>query len=242
MRILAVDTSTSTCRSGIFDSEIGTIADISVNLGVLNQRRHSEYLINLIDTILTKSGYSLDDIDLFAVTIGPGSYTGLRAGVSTVKGLAFAANKPIVPVNTLYTLAFNFPYCTFPILTTISAKRNELHCAMYKWTGLTQGAQAVQEVQEDIIETRAKGLYKVEEIKDIIHEKTIIAGDAVLLYSKSIKDTLYEKGDYGIFPRQYLHTISIASIASAALSVINKIGVDSLQHASTIVPKYNVYD
>jgi tRNA threonylcarbamoyladenosine biosynthesis protein TsaB len=220
MKVLSVDTSTHICRAGIFDSERGIIADISVNLNSKHQRRHTEVLINLIEEIIVKSQMTLDEIDLIAVIIGPGSYTGLRAGVSTVKGLAFTLNKPIVPVNTLEALAWNFSYCALPICATISAKKNELHCAIYRWSG------------DDLIDTGLKGLYKIDRFNELITEKTIIAGDAVLQYSEFIK----ENTDC-IFPRLNLHSISISAVAAAAISMVERYGIVD---ASIVVPRYSL--
>jgi len=226
MIILSVDTSTSICRTGLFDNQKGQkgqkgiIAEISLNLTL--KQRHSQYLLDLIDIILTKSNHSLEDIDLIAIVNGPGSYTGLRVGISTVKGLAFVNNIPIIPVNALTTLAWNFPYSTLPICTTIGAKKNELHCAIYKC------------IDEQIIETSVKGLYKIEDLKELITEKTIIAGEAILLYPDYIKNTLSVNG---IFPSLYLNTISIAAISCAA---IKKLETEGFQDASTITPIYSL--
>ncbi|MBF0541508.1 MAG: tRNA (adenosine(37)-N6)-threonylcarbamoyltransferase complex dimerization subunit type 1 TsaB [Nitrospirae bacterium] len=222
MKVLSVDTSTHICRAGIFDSENGIIAELSVNLTFKNQKRHTEYLIHLIDTILDKSLLSLEEIDIFALVVGPGSYTGLRAGVSTIKGLAFALDKPIVPINTLEALGWNFPYSSVPICATIGAKKNEIHYGFYRCVG------------QDIIDTGVKGLYKIENFHEIIREKTIIVGDAVLLYLDIVKENI---SDYGIFPRHNLHYISISTVSTFAISIFKRYGfIDG----ALVVPRYSL--
>ena len=103
MKILAIDTSTMLGGIAVMD-ELNLIAETRLNV----KSTHSERLMTEIEHCLKQSSLKISDIDVFAVAIGPGSFTGLRIGLSTVKGLSYATGKPIVSVPTLDALALNF--------------------------------------------------------------------------------------------------------------------------------------
>jgi tRNA threonylcarbamoyladenosine biosynthesis protein TsaB len=96
MKILAVDTATKSCSVAIIDA-----GSLSAELTTLKDQTHSKHLMELIHNGLGMSGFSAADLDGLAVTIGPGSFTGLRIGVSTIKGLAHALDKPVVGISSL---------------------------------------------------------------------------------------------------------------------------------------------
>ena len=100
MKILAMDTSADTVSVSLCEDK-KIIASFTGNL----KRTHSGTLLPLIDAVLDYSGVACDKIDMFAVTVGPGSFTGLRIGVSTVKGLAFGKNVPAMGVSSLEAMA-----------------------------------------------------------------------------------------------------------------------------------------
>src|SRR5574341_1504188 len=100
MILLGIETATSICGVGIADRE-RVIAEIRFNI----KNIHAEALAESITHLLRIAAISLHHIEAFAVSIGPGSFTGLRIGLATVKGLAFAGAKPVVPVGTLLAQA-----------------------------------------------------------------------------------------------------------------------------------------
>src|SRR5512135_3665909 len=110
MLILGIETSTKTGSVAVI-SETGVIAQYSLNIEVT----HSERLMATVDRVFSDTGLTLSRIDGFAVACGPGSFTGLRIGISTVKGLAFATGKPTAAVPTLYALAWNVPHAALPV-------------------------------------------------------------------------------------------------------------------------------
>lgn len=85
-----------------------------------------------IDGVLRAARWDLADVEAFAVALGPGSFTGLRIGLSTVKGLAFATGKPAVGVPTLDALAWALPFCAYPVCPVLDAKKNEVYAALYR--------------------------------------------------------------------------------------------------------------
>ena len=130
MKVLGIDTATMMGSIGLIDDE-GAIAEYSLNI----RATHSERLMPAIDRLLKDSGIMPKDIDGFAVSIGPGSFTGLRIGLATVKGFAMGCNKPVAAVSTLEALAFNLAYAEYLICPILDARRNEVYAAMFKSDG-----------------------------------------------------------------------------------------------------------
>ena len=105
MLILAVDTSAAPCCAAVYDTEKQLVAAETV---INNKLTHSVTLMPVIRDLLKNADIKPDDIDLFAVSVGPGSFTGLRIGISAVKGMAYAAKKPCAAVTTSEGMAYNF--------------------------------------------------------------------------------------------------------------------------------------
>jgi tRNA threonylcarbamoyladenosine biosynthesis protein TsaB len=129
MKILSIETSTMLGGVAIVDGQGGLIAETRLNV----KTTHSERLMTVIDHTLKQSEMGLDDIDVFAVAIGPGSFTGLRIGLSTAKGLSYATGKPIVTVPTLEAFAYNFPFCPCPVCLMLDARKGEVYAAVFRW-------------------------------------------------------------------------------------------------------------
>ena len=129
MKILAVETSTMLGGIAIMDDLSGLIAEVRLNV----KSTHSERLMTEIAHVLKQAELKVSDIDVFAIAIGPGSFTGLRIGLSTVKGFSYATGKPIVSVPTLEALAWNFPDCIYPVCTLLDARKKEVYAALFKW-------------------------------------------------------------------------------------------------------------
>jgi tRNA threonylcarbamoyladenosine biosynthesis protein TsaB len=128
MKILAIETSTMLGGVAIADEE-GLIAEIRMNV----KTTHSERMMSAIDYALKQSDMTIDEIDIFSVASGPGSFTGLRIGLSTAKGLCYATGKPLVLVPTLRAFAWNFPYCRYPVCVMLDARKGEVYAAIFRW-------------------------------------------------------------------------------------------------------------
>ena len=127
--ILSLETSTKACSVALIrNGEILTNEELHI------EHAHSEKLTILIGGCVANAGVSLGEVDAFAVAKGPGSYTGLRIGVATAKGLCFALDKPLIAINTLEAMAYDissiYPenYWLCPML---DARRMEVYCALY---------------------------------------------------------------------------------------------------------------
>ena len=135
MITLAIDTSAGTTSVALLEDE-NILAELFMNSG----RNQAETLLpaikNLADSVIPREGrkLALSSIDLFAFTVGPGSFTGLRVGAGTVKGLAFVLQKPVVGVSTLDALVLNVPDIylnNISICPMVDAGRGEVYTALY---------------------------------------------------------------------------------------------------------------
>ncbi len=128
MRILAVDTTTSSGSTALLD-ERRLIGEIGGESGTT----HSARLLGAVDHLLRSEGLAIADIDAFAVAAGPGSFTGIRIGLSTVKALAFASGKPVVPVSSLRALALKLALAGAPLVCPVlDAKKSEVYAALFE--------------------------------------------------------------------------------------------------------------
>jgi tRNA threonylcarbamoyladenosine biosynthesis protein TsaB len=126
MKVLGVDAATDIC--GVALMEDGhLLCEYRLKTGFF----HAEHLLLLIDRVLKDQKLELADLDGLALTIGPGSFTGLRVALSTVKGLLAGSDKPVVAVSTLEALAWNLPMASDPICTLLDAKKQEVYAALF---------------------------------------------------------------------------------------------------------------
>jgi len=126
-KLLAVDTATESCGVAVISD--GRIqAELSLNHG----ETHTRHILVAIDEALSLAGAALTEIDAFGVTRGPGSFTGLRIGISTMKGMAFATGKPIIGVSSLEVLAYQAQGDSRLVCPMIDARRNEIYWRIYR--------------------------------------------------------------------------------------------------------------
>lgn len=136
--LLAVDTATEIC--GVATSIDGRVqAELMLSRGAT----HTRSVLSAIDTVLENSGLTVGDLDAYAVSRGPGSFTGLRIGISTVKGLAFATGKPMVGISTLEVLAHQAAGNAYLVCPMMDARRKEVYWTLYRRT--TEGMTAIME-------------------------------------------------------------------------------------------------
>lgn len=154
MRVLALDTATSACTVAVVDGE-SILAELTLEV----PRAHSTRLMPLIAQAIAESGIAKTELDGFAVGVGPGSFTGLRIGLATVKGLAFALGKPCVPVSTLAATAYGTGAQIGLVVPLFDAKRDQVFTAVYAagdrdpatWTEvLPPGHRHIDELAEEL--------------------------------------------------------------------------------------------
>lgn len=215
MNILAVDTATKACSVAVMADET-MIAEMTINHG----QTHAKLLMNMIHRTLKFSSLTINDIDGFAVTTGPGSFTGLRIGLSTIKGFAAATAKPIVGVSTLAALSYPFSSSGKLICPLLDARRGEVYTARYRFDGLQMNT---------LQEPRAATLMNA--IVDI-DEPCIFVGDGVAQNKNALLDKL---GPMAMIANSGQHPINASNVASLSMS---RFKINDTDDINKLVPLY----
>ena len=178
--ILAVDTATEICGVALaIDDQVKTELILSQSV------THTQSLMVAVESVLAMNHMDISAIDVYAVTRGPGSFTGLRIGISTVKGLALALAKPMVGISSLEVLANQAPGFSDLICPIMDARRNEVYWTLYRRTGADKISTAMGEqvgpvsaMAESIEKAHTRGQPDVEGLRVVTFGP---AGDGVLL-------------------------------------------------------------
>src|SRR2546425_10366347 len=128
MKVLALESATLSGGAALVDGE-RLLGEITLDVAVT----HSERLMAAVDRLVAECGLSPLDLDGLAVSIGPGSFTGLRVGIATVKGLGLALDLPIAAVPTLDALAGRLPFADAPVCPILDARKGEVYLSLYQW-------------------------------------------------------------------------------------------------------------
>lgn len=177
MRILAADTSTQSGSVALLEGD--RLVCERTRLAV---QTHNRRLLQTIDDCLRDVGWNVEQIDLFAVTLGPGSFTGLRIGLTTLKTLAWALRKPLVGVPSPDALAEPLGYASLPVIPLIDAHRQEVFWAPY----VPDGRGSLRRV----------GPYAVSAVDRVVasvDQPVLFCGDGWLAYRDVIGEALAEK-------------------------------------------------
>lgn len=131
MRILSVDSTAQTAAVGVVENQkVAALYSIEA-------KTHSTTLLPMIEAVLDSLGLKITDMDLLAVSNGPGSFTGIRIGVATVKGLAFKDHIPCIGVSSVEAMAYNLAEADGIICPVINARRNQVYSALFRSSGGT---------------------------------------------------------------------------------------------------------
>ena len=182
MRVLALDTSTMLGSVALCEDN-NLIAEEQLGVEVT----HSERLMATINHLLNISRWSLNSLNGLAVAIGPGSFTGLRIGLATAKGIALGLKKPLVGVSSLQVLAYNG--VTFPstVVSIIDARRKQVYSAAYRFSK-TKIPKPKLIMEETVIDP-ALLCRKLKSLSG----KLLLVGDGVLTYEKQFRRLLGDK-------------------------------------------------
>jgi len=197
MRVLAIETATISGSIAVIEDDT-FIGEVRTNIKIA----HSERVMTSIEWLLKATNFSVHDIDAFGVSIGPGSFTGLRIGLSTVKGLSYASKKPVVPVPTLDAFARRLRFSSYNICPMLDARKNEVYAGIYSWEN--------NQCRKIMPETSISPADLLKEIK----ERTIFTGDGANIYREFIIEKL---GSDAFFASASDMSPSASSVAEIAL-------------------------
>ena len=216
MKVLGIDTSTSCGSVGLIDDG-EVLADYLLNIPVT----HSERLLGAIEFVLKETRCPIENLEGWAISLGPGSFTGLRIGVSTVKGLAFATGKPVVGVSTLDVLASQIAPTSHLICPILDARKKEVYTAFYRY-------------EEDGFLRRQSNYQAIgpEDLVKKITGQTIFLGDGVRTYRDFLLNSL---PSLAIFPLSPLHVSHGSMVAKLGSELLQK---GEYLDLSTFVPIY----
>lgn len=171
MKILGIDTTTKFLSLGLYDNN--KIYEYNLEL----YRKHATLLTVTIKRVLDALGWQPGDIDYFACGSGPGSFTGMRIGLATIKGLAWSLNKPALGISTLDILARNAASLYATVVPIIDAKRNLIYCSAYK----KAKSGSLKRITPYMLLTEKDFFSKIKAKHNIA-----ILGDAVNLYKQKL--------------------------------------------------------
>lgn len=214
MKLLTIDTSTNACSVALTrDGEL--IAEYLLK----QDKTMSGRLLECVDVVLHGAGLTVAELDGFGVSLGPGSFTGLRIGVATVKGLALATGKPVAGFSSLAMLAMNLPWASFPVCPMLDARKGEVYTALYECRGLPEILLA------DCVLSPALFL-------DRISCTTIFVGEGAIRYRELIEARL---GERALFAPS---SVNPPRAASGALLAEDAFRRGDLASLATLSPVY----
>lgn len=216
MLTLAFDTSSKTVAVALLHDDVilyDTIINIDLN--------HSEVLLSAISYACLQTRIKISEIDLFACVIGPGSFTGLRIGVSTLKGLMLATGKPAVGISSLAALALNVGKSSKIICSVMDAGRGQVYTAFYRYN---ENGLLDQIGTDEAVDPREIILNPEQEI--------IFVGDGAIKYSGIISNNINNKINIASSAQQYIRASSVGILGR------EKYNRNELLNAETFVPVY----
>ena len=219
MMILALESSATACSVAL-TRDGSVLAQAFQHSGLT----HSRTLLPMVDNVLNSCGESMEHVDVVAVAAGPGSFTGLRIGVATAKGLAWPQDKPCAPCSTLESMAWPLAHLEDTVIVcAMDARRKQVYNALFlaKDGGL-----------ERLCPDRAIGLDELGEELKVLEKKKVVVGDgAQLCYN-----TLTEQGIALTLAPRHLRLQSAVGVARAAEELIAR---DALVSGGELAPVYH---
>lgn len=215
MLILSVDSTATPASCCLYDGRI--VAEYYIHTGLT----HSQTLTAMMDSVLTVTGTAPGDVDCYAVNSGPGSFTGVRIGVSAVKGMAYATDRPCVAVSTLESMAYNLLSCDAIVCACMDARRHQVYNALFRVHG--------GEVRR-LCGDRAIGVDELTEELKAFDEKILLVGDGANIVYNSIE----ELNNIHLAPEnlRYQRASSTAMIAEKKLEAGESVS------AAALMPSY----
>jgi tRNA threonylcarbamoyladenosine biosynthesis protein TsaB len=198
--LLTIDTSTTAGSVALSRGE-QLLGEVLLNI----KATHTDRLLLSLAQLLEDTGVGLEDVDAFGVVVGPGSFTGLRVGVATVKGLAMATGKPVVGISSLLALAVQVPYPCYPLCALLDARKKEVYAGIYHWEAgrpVLQGGERVA---------------SPEALLDELEGDTLFVGTGAAVYRTLIVRRLGPRAHFAPWPLETPRASAVAALALAEL-------------------------
>ena len=176
MKIIAIDSSGLVASVAILDDE-NLIAEYTINY----KKTHSETLLPMLDEIKSMTNLDLSEIEAIAVAKGPGSFTGLRIGSATAKGLAYSLNVPVVSMPTVDALSYNAYGTDYLICPIMDARRDQVYTGLYEFS---------DGIHNTVMEQIPMGIKELCEKLNTMNKKVMFLGDGVPVYKDVIEGEL----------------------------------------------------
>ncbi|RLB77134.1 MAG: tRNA (adenosine(37)-N6)-threonylcarbamoyltransferase complex dimerization subunit type 1 TsaB [Deltaproteobacteria bacterium] len=215
MKILAVDTATKSCSVAVVNKR-----SLLAEMTTVRKQTHSRHLMKMIEKVIGLSGLALSELDGFAVTRGPGTFTGMRIGISSVKGLATATGKPVVGVSSLDALAMQASFFPYLICPFIDASRGEVYFSRYKF----RNGHLEKEADEQV-SSPEKAVFD-------LNETCLFIGDGALLYQKTILNKMDKSA---FFASSFQNTLRASTVAYISMDRLKNDDTDDI---GIFVPHY----
>ena len=215
MRVIAIETATMVGSIAIVD-DARVISEVTLNA----RANHSERLMAAIDRLLGDSGLAIDDMDGVAVSIGPGSFTGLRIGLSAAKGLSYASGKPLIGIPTLDALALNMTFSSYLICPIQDARKGEVYTALYR-----PGDNSPEKMTDDMAVDPSA-------LAGMITQKTVFLGDGVNRYRELLMKQLGELYNEAPIPLQLPRASNVAMLG------LKRLEKGDTDDPFTLIPRY----
>ena len=215
MVVLGIETSTPVCSVALAEED-RVLAAYSLNLGI----HHSERLLPMVQRILADKGLEVSELDGVAVASGPGSFTGVRIGMSTAKGLCLAAGLPLLAVPTLEGLAFRALSSDLPVCPMMDARREEVYAGVYRREG-----QTLVSLTEDGVGPLGQWLSR-------LPQPVLLTGDGAWIYREQIGKCLGQAAHFTPFP--------FAGTDAAAIAILGAIRLKNgqVEDLDAVEPRY----
>jgi tRNA threonylcarbamoyladenosine biosynthesis protein TsaB len=218
LKILGIDTSTKFCNLGLIEDE-DILIEYTIN-GL--KKKHSSILVPAIKNLFKTIDLKIEEINGIAVSMGPGSFTGLRIGLCVAKGLCYARSLPLLGIPTLDAMAFPFKEIPYLICPILESKKDEIYDVVFR------GGVSLHKVMDYKCEDIQSLLFRLSSLK----EKIIFSGDGIKKYRDFIKEKI---GKDALFIDSQLNLPVATSIAFLGL---NKLKQGEKDNISTLSPFY----
>lgn len=216
MRILSIDSSTQSATCAVIEDD-KLLGEITFNY----KKQHSVILMTIIDNLLRNIGSNINAIDGFVVSKGPGSFTGLRIGMATVKGLSQGTNKPFISISSLDALAYNMAYTQGIICPILDALRGNVYTALYKFE------------KDNLIRLTDYKIISIDELINLIRTKnapTTFIGDGIKLFKEHILENIPES----LFAPAHLNLVKASALGELGIKKLSEGKSDDIYNSSPI--------